>query len=124
MTEYFALITTTLSGLSIGDIVQLKNRETGDPILTYIQPPNNIPYSLGVVIGVEPDNGPFYYHDVIGLKCQERRVFPLECITKYSCNGNELETFKNEILIIIENRNIGMHIPDLPARLKNSLHLS
>lgn len=54
MTEYFAVITTTSSGLSIADIVQLLDHKTGGPILTYIQPPNNVPYSLGIVIDVEP----------------------------------------------------------------------
>ena len=124
MTEYFAVITTSSSGLSIGDIVQLLDHKTGGPILTYIQPPNNVAYSLGVVIDVEPDRG-LPYHDVIGLKCQERRPFPVECITKYNCNENKLKTFKDIILnTIIENSNIGFHISDLSARLKSSLQLS
>ena len=124
MTEYFAVITTSSSGLSIGDIVQLLDYKTGGPILTYIQPPNNVPYSLGVVIDVEPDRG-LPYHDVIGLKCQERRPFPVECITKYYCNENKLKTIKDiNLNTIIENSNIGFHISDLSARLKSSLQLS
>lgn len=123
MTEYFAVITTSSTGLSIGDIVQLLDLK-GGPMYTYIQPTNNVPYSLGVVINVEPDRG-LSYHDVIGLKCQERRPFTVECITKYYGNDNELKTFKDIILnTIIENSNIGFHIPDLSERLKSSLQLS
>ena len=113
MTEYFAVITTLSSGLNIGDVVQLLSSK-----ITTIK--DKVPYSLGIVVDVGPDIG-LPYHDIISLKFQERRPFPLEDIAKYSCRGDELKSFKDTLLNIMENNNIDSHISNLSTKLHSSL---
>ena len=75
MTEENFIVYAPKNGeLRLGDVVQIVSNR---PIVTY----GEFKYTYGVVIG-HSDIYPFY--DLIGLKYQERRVFPTECIATYN----------------------------------------
>ena len=45
----------------------------------------------------------------------------LEDIAKYSCGDDEMKSFKDTLLNIMENNNIDIHISNLSTKLHSSL---
>jgi hypothetical protein len=95
----------------LGDVVQIVSNR---PIVTY----GEFKYTYGVVIG-HSDIYPF--HDLIGLKYQERRVFPTECIATYNGSNEQINKIRFNIYEQATNENINYHIPDLSNQISSIL---